>query len=193
MAKRGRDAFQKYKPLILGMAKFFMLFPKSFRIKLLVFFRKTTGRKGLALRYALLKTVAKTCGNNVSIHPDVYLFSPSQLTIGDNVSIHPMCYIDATGGIEIGNDVSIAHATTILSTTHTFDRQDIPIKDQTVKILPTKIEDDVWLGAKVTVLGGTTIRSGCIVGAGSVVTKDTHEKSVYVGVPAKKIKERQSQ
>ena len=190
MARRGRDTFQKYKPLIMALATFFKLFPKSFRTKLLVTFRKTTGNKGLAIRYALLKTLAKSCGDNVSIHPDVYVFSVSQLSIGSNVSIHPMCYIDASGEIDIGNDVSVAHATTILSTSHTFGDINLPIKDQVIKKQKTVIEDNVLIGAKAMVLCGNTVHSGSVIAAGAVVTHDIPCNAVAVGVPARVIKER---
>ena len=148
------------------------------------------GYKGLAIRYALLKTLAKKCGDNVSIHPDVYLFSVSRLSLGDNVSIHPMCYIDATGGIDIGNDVSIAHATTILSTTHIFKDVDVPIKDQSCITQKTVIEDNVWVGAKATIMCGKTIHTGSIIAAGAVVTHDVPRYTVVAGTPARVIKER---
>lgn len=192
MSKRGRDVFQKFKPLIMCLATFFKIFPRSWRSKMLVGFRRTKGRKGLVLRYALLKTLAKSCGDNVSIHPDVYLFSVSQLTLGNNVSIHPMCYIDASGEIDIGSDVSIAHATTILSTTHTFDSLDVPIKDQPIEKQKTVIEDNVWIGAKVTVLCGNTVCSGSVIAAGAVVTHNVPANTVVAGIPARVIRERMS-
>ena len=46
------------------------------------------------------------------------------------------------------------------------------------------ISRDVWLDAGVTVLGGVNIGDGCVVGAGSVVTKDLPAGSVCHGVPA---------
>lgn len=190
MKKRGRDYFQRFKPVIFGMAKFLGIFPLFFRVKLLEYFRGTKGYKGLVIRYALLKATAKACGDNVSIHPDVYLFSISNLSIGDNVSIHPMCYIDASGCIEIGHDVSIAHSTTILSTTHTFNDHNTPIKDQSVENRKTVIEDDVWIGAKSTILCGNTIHSGSVIAAGAVVTKDIPMNTLVAGVPARIIKER---
>lgn len=52
----------------------------------------------MAIRYALLKTLCEGLGDNVSIHPEVYIFNENHLKIGSNVSIHPMCYIDAVGG-----------------------------------------------------------------------------------------------
>jgi acetyltransferase-like isoleucine patch superfamily enzyme len=190
MAGRGRDTFQNFRPIILGLATVLKVFPKSIRQKMLVRFRRTTGYKGLVIRYALLKTLAKVCGDNVSVHPDVYLFSVSQLTLGDNVSIHPMCYIDAYGEIDIGSDVSIAHGVTILSASHTFGNMDVPIKDQPVEKKKTSIENNVWIGAKATVLCGNTVHSGSVVAAGAVVTHDVASNTVVAGVPARMIKER---
>ncbi len=47
------------------------------------------------------------------------------------------------------------------------------------------IEDDVWLGAGVMILDGVRVGTGCVVGAGSVVTKELPPFSVAVGVPAR--------
>ena len=140
MASKGREKFQKAKPLILFLSKLYQCFPKRIRIKLLEHYREKKGIKGLVLRYALLKTIAEYCGDNVSIHPGVYLLHPQGLSIGNNVSVHPMCYLDATGGIEIGNDVSIAHGCTILSTTHTYTDREIPIKEQRVEKQKTTVQ-----------------------------------------------------
>lgn len=50
------------------------------------------------------------------------------------------------------------------------------------------VEEDVWLGARVTLLSGVHIGRGCIVCAGAVVTKDMPPYSIVGGVPAKVIK-----
>jgi acetyltransferase-like isoleucine patch superfamily enzyme len=186
---RGRDKFNKYKSLINMLVKVCMLLPNSSRHKLFLFFRMTNGNIGLLIRYILLKSIAKKCGDNVSIHPHVYIFNPQQLSIGDNVSIHPMCYIDASGGIYIGNDVSIAHAATIMSSTHQYSNLDIPIKDQPVDLLNTEIKDNVWVGAKVTILAGIQVGSGSVLAAGAVITKNVTPNVVVGGVPAIKIKD----
>lgn len=190
MAVRGRDKFAKVKGILKIMSFFYSLFPLKIRKKLFEHYRGTKGLKGIAIRYALLKTIAKKCGDNVSIQPDCYIFSPENLEIGDNVSIHPMCYIDATGEISIGNDVSIAHAVTIMSTSHGFDSHDVPIKDQPILKKKVYISNNVWVGAKATILCGINVASGAVIGAASVVTKDIKENTVNVGVPAKVVKER---
>lgn len=187
---RGRDKFNRFKLIIKILVNIYSIIPINLRLKLFEHYRMTKGTKGLAIRYVLLKTIAKYCGDNISIHPNVYLLNPENLFIGSNVSLHPMCYIDAAGNIDIGNDVSIAHGVTIMSSTHLYNNMDIAIKDQRVDLLPTIIANNVWIGSKATILSGVKINSGSIVGAGAVVTKDVPQNSIVGGVPAKVIKER---
>jgi acetyltransferase-like isoleucine patch superfamily enzyme len=54
---------------------------------------------------------------------------------------------------------------------------------------PIVLEDEVWLGARVTVLKGVTIGRGSVVAAGSVVTKDVPPGVMVGGVPARLIRE----
>lgn len=187
---RGREKFSKYKRIINIGVIIFGLFPLPIRIKLFESIRMTNGLRGLVFRYILLKTISAKVGDNVSIHPNVLMFSADKLSIGNNVSIHPMCYIDATGGVDIGNDVSIAHGVTIMSTTHKFSSSDLPIKDQGIELMKTELMDNVWIGAKATILSGVTINSGSIVGANSLVAHDVQQNTIVGGVPARIIKER---
>ncbi|WP_223280427.1 acyltransferase [Virgibacillus halodenitrificans] len=187
---RGRDKFNKYKPVITILVKVTKMIPRRLRQKMFVFFRMTNGIKGIAIRYILLKTIAEKCGDNVSVHPQVYLFNPQGLSIGNNVSIHPMSYIDAAGKIKIGNDVSIAHGVTIMSSTHRYENRDVAIKDQSIDLLNTEIKDNVWVGAKVTLVAGVEVGSGSVLAAGAVVTKNISDNTIVGGVPAVKIKKR---
>ncbi len=188
--KRGREKFSKFKPLISVVSWIISLFPRKIRLRYFIHLRNRTGLIGIGLRYATLKTIAKSVGENVSIQPGVYLFHIENIEIGNNVSIHPMCYIDGDGGIKIGNDVSIAHSTTILSSNHIYDSYMVPIKDQGMEKRFTQICNNIWIGAKVTILGGVVINEGVVVAAGAIITKDCDSNSVYAGVPAKKIKTR---
>ncbi|PAV31666.1 hypothetical protein CIL05_00080 [Virgibacillus profundi] len=167
------------------MVKVFNLLPTKVLKKLLLFFQQTKGNKGLVIRYILLKCISPKFGENVSIHPNVYIINPENLSIGNNVSVHPFCYIDAVGEIIIGENVSIAHGTTILSSSHNFQDLEVPIKEQGLTFKQTIIEDNVWIGAKVTILFGTRLGSGIIIGANSVVTKDVNSNNIVAGSPAK--------
>ena len=94
------------------------------------------------------------------------------------------------GEINIGNYVAIANGATIISETHNFSETDKFIKDQGITKKPISIEDDVWLGSKVTILGNTRIGKGAVIGAGSVVTKDVPSYAIAYSVPCKVVRNR---
>jgi acetyltransferase-like isoleucine patch superfamily enzyme len=104
------------------------------------------------MRYIILKSLIKECGDNVRIGKNVIILNWEDLTIGENISIHANCYIDAAGRIYIGNNVSIAHNTSLLSSGHTWSVSEVPIKYNAVKLLPLVIRDDIWIGCGCRIL-----------------------------------------
>lgn len=50
------------------------------------------------------------------------------------------------------------------------------------------VEDDVWIGAHVTILPGVRIGRGAVIGAGAVVTEDVAPFTIVAGVPARPIR-----
>ena len=54
---------------------------------------------------------------------------------------------------------------------------------------PVTIGNDCWIGSNVTILPGVTIEDNVVVGAGSVVTKDLKSGAIYVGNPARKLRD----
>lgn len=120
----------------------------------------------------------------------IILSGGGSIVIGDNCSINPYCVIYGNGGLSIGNGVRIAAHTTIVATSHRFDRCDKYIYEQGLTSLGITIEDDVWIGAGVAILDGVTIAKGCVIGANAVLNKCTEPYGIYAGVPAKLIKKR---
>lgn len=118
-------------------------------------------------------------------------FIPS-ITIGDNVNIETDCHISAINSVIIGNNVLIASFVYISDHSHGNVNDDwegrAPLEQSLYSKGPVIIEDNVWLGEKVTVLPGVHIGRGAIIGANSVVTKDIPAYAVAVGSPAKVIK-----
>ena len=55
------------------------------------------------------------------------------------------------------------------------------------------IEDDVWIGARATILSGVRIGQGSVISAGAIVVKDVEPYSIVAGVPAKTIRKRCSE
>ncbi len=184
----GRKLYSRYSKVLQCCAKIIGLFPRDFRIFLLHLFRNTGGKIGIAIRYILVKTLAKKCGQNVSIKQYVILENLENISFGNNVSVHPFCYLEGYGGIEIGNDVSLAHNTSILSVNHTWEDIGTPIKYNPIVGNFVKIDNDVWVGCGCRLMAGITIKSRSVVAAGAVVTKDVEPHTVVGGVPAKVIK-----
>ena len=73
----------------------------------------------------------------------------------------------------------------IYTQNHKSDRTDITMDQQGfAEEKPVKIGNDVWIGARVTILPGVEIGDGCIIGASAVVTKSIPPYSVVAGNPA---------
>ena len=71
---------------------------------------------------------------------------------------------------------------------HVFSDNSRPIKDQGVTSQGIRIEDDVWVGAKVTFLDGTVVRSHSVVAAGAIVAGEFPPNALIGGVPARVLK-----
>ncbi|MCC3756086.1 acyltransferase [Staphylococcus capitis] len=163
--------------------------PMSLSNMLWNIFTVSDSKFAVTYRYMYLKKYARFVDRNVYVGKFVCLKNIDSLTIGKNVSIHSFNYVDAYGEIFIGNNVSIANHCTLISSEHTWDDKNRPIKFNAICPRKIVIEDDVWIASGVRVLGGNTIRERNIIAAGAVLTKSTEPNSLYVGIPAKRMKE----
>lgn len=94
--------------------------------------------------------------------------------------------------VEIGQNVLIAaYAYIVGGGNHNFESLDQPIMDQpSLNKGGVMIEENVWLGARVTVGDGVKIGKGSVIGACALVKDSIPENSVAVGIPAKVIRKR---
>lgn len=189
MITSGREKFKKNKRLISICVYFFKLFPKWFLQYLWDSVSNHSQIIYVGFRYILLKSLVKSCGDNVKIGTNVQILCWDKLSIGNNVSIHSNCYIDAFGDIEIKDNVSIAHNSTILSSNHGWEDKTVPIKYNPMILNKVTINDDVWIGCGCRILAGVEIENRSIVAAGAVVNKNVKHKTIVGGVPAKVIKD----
>lgn len=105
-------------------------------------------------------------GKNVFVNMNCYFMDGAKITIGDNVFIGPSC------GFYTAN-----HPLDYTSRNKGLE-----------KALPITIGNNVWIGANVSIMPGITIGDGCVIAAGSVVTKNMDQNSLVAGVPAHVIK-----
>ena len=114
------------------------------------------------------------------------------IEIGDRVRFNANVYLNAClgGRIVLGNDVLVAPNVVIRSSDHVTSSVEEPISKQGHSGGEIIVEDDVWLGSNVTVVGGVRIGKGAVVAAGAVVTRDVDPYTIVGGVPAQFIKKR---
>lgn len=110
---------------------------------------------------------------------------PSDIEIGDRTIIGEYCYFVGKGGLMIGNDVLIGAGTKIITSSHNYLRNDLPIAQQGISFLPVEIESDVWIGFDVKILYGSKISCGSVVATNSVVNSRFEQKQIIIaGTPA---------
>jgi acetyltransferase-like isoleucine patch superfamily enzyme len=126
----------------------------------------------------------KQYGNNDCYEPEI--------CIGDNCIIGEYCHITAVNRIKIGNGLLTGRFVYIGDNAHgglSWEEASIP---PVSRKLNSKgeiiIGSNVWIGDKVTILGGVKIGDNVIIGANSVVTKDIPSNTMVAGVPARIIK-----
>ena len=131
-------------------------------------------------------------GAHSELHDYAYLDTQAggRIAIGSGSAVGPFTTLFGAGGVTIGAGCSIAGHSMIVSSTHTIAERERPIRDQGYTGKPIILEDDVWLGANCTVLPGTVIGRGAVVGAGSLVRTEVPPMVVAGGNPLRIIRER---
>ncbi|CAJ1226728.1 DapH/DapD/GlmU-related protein [Lactiplantibacillus xiangfangensis] len=134
-----------------------------------------------------------TVGRGVLIRPSSYYgvgHIGDGLIIGNNSSIGPNGFIGCAGLITIGENVMIGPGVTMIAENHVFKDEYASIKSQGVVQKGITIEEDVWIGANVTILDGVIVHHGSVIGASTIITRDIPADSVVIDRREKKIKER---
>lgn len=158
----------------------------------------------------------KSLGRNVRISTDARVYGPENISIGNNVRIDDFVILAAvSGSITIGNHVFIARNSHLSGTLgiemHDFSSmaantviysasddysgdyltaQAIPKKYTTQLGGPVVIGKHVIIGSASTIIGPCIIGEGCSIGAMTLVQKDLQPWGIYIGIPARRFKER---
>ena len=119
-------------------------------------------------------------------------FSPV-IIINENVSIGDQFHITSINSINIGKNVLMGQKITITDNSHGLtDKASMILAPRNRKLISKGrivINNDVWIGDKVTIVGNIEIGNGSIIASNSVVTKNIPDYTVVGGIPAKIIKQ----
>jgi chloramphenicol O-acetyltransferase type B len=129
----------------------------------------------------LVKRKAQSCAENLRVN--FYSKVTSKTILGRNVNFNGM-EILGNGVVIIGDNFHSGKGCLMITSFHNYDEGNAIPYDNTYIDKDITIEDNVWLGTRVIVLGGVTIGEGAIIQAGSVVVKDIPPYTIAGGHPA---------
>ena len=128
----------------------------------------------------LQKKGSLSLGKNVSTYKRVTLsVCGGNLHIGRDVCFNRNDTIVCSNEISIGDGCAFGPNVVIYDHDHVFSADGFSVN--TFKSSPVTIEDHCWIGANVTILRGTHIGQGCVIGAGAIVKGDIPAFSLVTG------------
>ena len=156
----------------------------------------------------------KSIGENVKISDKASIYNADQMEIGHNSRIDDFCVISGqikigaychitpmcllaggTPGIVLQDFVTLAYGVKVFSQSDDYSGQTM-----TNSLIPTKYKNEFKaavilekfsiIGANATIMPGVVVAEGCSIGAMSLILKSTISWGVYVGIPAKRVREK---
>jgi UDP-2-acetamido-3-amino-2,3-dideoxy-glucuronate N-acetyltransferase len=148
----------------------------------------------------MIHPLADVQSNNIPESSRVWQFVVilPNAVIGENCNICSQCFIE--NDVQIGNNVTIKNGVYLwdgitvednvqIGPNVTFTNDKYPRAKQPFEIQRILIKRGASIGAGSVILGGITIGENAMVGAGSVVTKDVPANELWLGNPAKFVRE----
>jgi galactoside O-acetyltransferase len=156
----------------------------------------------------------KRLGKNVRVSDRASIYDPEKIELGDNARIDDFCVV--SGSVRLGRNVHIAVFSNVAGGEpgvfiddfaglaygcHVFSQSDdysgesltnptVPDRYKKETKAPVHLQRHAIIGACSIVLPGVTISEGTAVGAMSLVNRSTQAWSFYMGVPARRLRER---
>ena len=147
-------------------------------------------------REQILREILGHLGNNVRIQGPIAFHYGIHTSIGNDVFVNFNFTVQDDAEVIIGDDNNFGPNCTIVTPVHPMvaseRRMMLNEKGEPAHLCyakPVKIGNDNWIGANVVICPGVTIGDNCVIGAGSVVTRDIPSNSFAAGVPCRVIRE----
>lgn len=133
----------------------------------------------------------KSYGSNILLSKNGTIVRPQEISLGSDIFISERFHISARN-LSIGSNVMIGPNLVIECDNHLFDQPGVTMFSTRAEREGGSviIEDDVWIGANVTILPGSVISEGSIIGAASLVNKALPPYCICFGIPCKPYKPR---
>jgi len=128
-----------------------------------------------------VRRTARSCGKNLRVN--AWSVVGPHTHLGNNVNFNGM-EITGRGSVTIGDNFHSGSDCLMVTEIHNYDHGEAIPYDSSTITRDIVIEDNVWLGSRVIILGGVRIGEGAIIQAGSCVVKDIPKYAIAGGHPA---------
>ena len=135
-----------------------------------------------SLKLFLLRLFGCSLGKGVVIKPNVNIKYPWKLSLGNYVWIGEQVWIDNLDNVTIGNHVCISQGAILICGSHDYKKPSFDLITKEIIL-----NDGVWIGTKSIILPGVVAESHAILSAGSVMSKNLENYTIYRGNPAEKV------
>ena len=140
----------------------------------------------IELREDILRQLLGRMGEHFTIEQPFLCDYGCNISLGENFYANFNCVILDEAKVTFGNNVFVAPNCGFYTAGHPLDAEQ---RNRGLEYArPITIGHNVWIGAQVCVLPGVTIGDHCVIGAGSVVTKDIPAHSLAVGNPCRVVR-----
>jgi len=147
---------------------------------------KTEGFIFLPRRYQVVVGASIRIGRWVWIGTNSALrCHEGELYVGDNTIFGTDNTVNCYTGIYIGPECLFADSVYIVDFDHNYWDPVVSIRSQGITKKPVRLEGDIWVGEKTSILRGVTVGRGSVIGALSLVNRDVPPYAVVGGVPAR--------
>ena len=137
-------------------------------------------------RRRILKELFGTGGDTVWMQPPFYCDYGSNILLGERVFFNFNCVVLDVCRVTVGDFTLFGPAVQVYTATHPMNAE-LRRKQEFGK--PVEIGSDVWVGGGAIICPGVTVGSRCVIGAGSVVTRDIPDGVFAAGNPCRVIRE----
>jgi putative colanic acid biosynthesis acetyltransferase WcaF len=149
-------------------------------------FYRTTPRRAFGWRAWLLRLFGARLGRDCHFYPQSRIWAPWELECEDTVIVADRAELYNPAPLYLASHVVLSQDSYLCGATHDYDSPAFPVLPY-----PMRIGRYAWVAARACVSPGVNLAEGAVLGLASVATRDLEAWSVYAGVPAKKIKDRE--
>lgn len=151
-----------------------------------IFLYRPSPRIAHAWRALLLRIFGARLGAHCRFYPASRVWAPWNLECQDTVIVADGAELYNPAPMVLASHAIVSQGAYLCGATHDYNNPAFPVISY-----PMRMGRYAWIAARAIVSPGVNLGEGAILGLGSLATRDLEPWSIYAGVPARKVKERQ--